>query len=58
MFQTNYMPLKIFSCRCRTEVDSKIPCDEKLATEIGPLARSWVSSFLIMSFRIGKMSKI
>ncbi|KAM3719219.1 Chorismate synthase [Dirofilaria immitis] len=41
MLETNYMPLKIFACRCRTEVNSKTPCDEKLATEIISIARSW-----------------
>uniref|UniRef100_A0A8R1TJ87 Uncharacterized protein n=1 Tax=Onchocerca volvulus TaxID=6282 RepID=A0A8R1TJ87_ONCVO len=41
MFETNYMPLKIFACRCRTEVHSKIPCDEKLESEIMNMARSW-----------------
>ncbi|VDO24286.1 unnamed protein product [Onchocerca flexuosa] len=41
MFKTNYMPLKIFACRCRTEVGSRTPCDEKLASEIMNLARSW-----------------
>ncbi|EFO16616.2 hypothetical protein LOAG_11886 [Loa loa] len=41
MFETNYMPLKIFACRCRTEVSSKTPCDEKLAVKIPRLARSW-----------------
>ncbi|MCP9261867.1 hypothetical protein DINM_005183 [Dirofilaria immitis] len=39
MLETNYMPLKIFACRCRTEVNSKTPCDEKLATEIISIAR-------------------
>ncbi|VBB27358.1 unnamed protein product [Acanthocheilonema viteae] len=39
MFETNYMPLKIFACRCRT--NSNRPCDEELATKIQHLARSW-----------------
>ncbi|EJW83295.1 hypothetical protein WUBG_05796, partial [Wuchereria bancrofti] len=41
MFKTNYMPLKIFACRCRTEVSSKTPCDKKLAAKIPHLARNW-----------------
>lgn len=46
MFETKYMPLKIFACRCRTEVGARAPCDEKLARRIKRLARIWVSSFL------------
>ncbi|VDO20240.1 Uncharacterized protein BM_BM10075 [Brugia malayi] len=41
MFETNYMPLKIFACRCRTEASSKTPCDKKLAAKISHLARNW-----------------
>uniref|UniRef100_A0A158Q8V5 G_PROTEIN_RECEP_F2_4 domain-containing protein n=1 Tax=Elaeophora elaphi TaxID=1147741 RepID=A0A158Q8V5_9BILA len=41
MFETNYMPLKIFACRCRTEISSKTPCDEQLAAKIQHFAESW-----------------
>ncbi|CAG9537672.1 unnamed protein product [Cercopithifilaria johnstoni] len=41
VFETHYMPLKIFACRCRTKINSNVPCDEKLSTKIQHLARNW-----------------
>uniref|UniRef100_A0A915PUA8 Uncharacterized protein n=1 Tax=Setaria digitata TaxID=48799 RepID=A0A915PUA8_9BILA len=54
MFETNYMPLKIFACRCRTKINSKIPCDEKMTSKIGNIASRWPLSNLTQCVQYGR----
>ncbi|VDK71454.1 unnamed protein product [Litomosoides sigmodontis] len=56
MFQTKYMPLKIFACRCRTEVGARTPCDEKLARKIKRLARISPLTNLTQCMRYGQQT--